>query len=486
MRKAFVLSLCVCLFVACGHGVKNPRLSKELPEIYPDYVGVTIPVGIAPLDFCMADEEVERIDVTVKGAKQGELHVNGTFADFDIDKWHELTELNKGRDLLLTVCALRDGEWVQYKEFPIHISAAPLEDYGLTYRRIPPGYEVGGDIGIYQRDIHTFEECAILTETTVPGRCMNCHTPNRTNPRHITLQIRGEGGGTLVQKDGRQRWLDTKTDSTKAAGSYAYWHPSGDYCVYAVNAVHQAFYVGKERRIEAYHNFSDLVVLDTRSDELILTPLLQTEDLEIFPAFSADGKTIYYSSSKPCRVPAEYDKVKCSLCAIPFDAATGTFGEEVDTLLNARDFDKSFTQVRPSYDGKWLMYTVSDCSNFPVFHPEADLWLMDLRTRQTRKLDEVNSDQSESWHNWSGNSRWFVFTSKRQDGMYARLYIAGIDEKGQVTKPFLLPQRNPRKHDMEMMDSYNVPDFTKVKVEFDAHEAYQQVFKGDRIHVKIR
>ena len=485
MRNIAILCL-VLLAVACRPEVDHPQSADEWPQIWPDYVGVTVPAGIAPLNFAMADEQVECVDVVAKGSKGGQLHVNGSYADFDIDDWKELTEQNKGGEIVMTVCALRDGRWTRYRDFTIQVSEMPLDDYGLTYRRIPPGYEVGGHIGIYQRDLHSFDEFPILTETTVPGRCMNCHTANATDPSRLTMQIRGDNGGTLIQKDGVQKWLNTRTDSTRAAGSYAYWHPEGDYCAYAVNSVHQAFYVGTGQRIEVYHRFSDVVVLDTRNDELLLSPLLQTDDLEIFPAFSAKGDTLYYSTSKPCRVPAEYDKVKCSLCAIPFDAATGRFGETADTLLNARQYDKSFVLAKPSYDGRWLMYTVADCGNFPVCRPEADLWLMDLRTRATRKLDEVNSPNTESWHSWSSNSRWFVFASKRDDGMYARLFLACIDSQGRVSKPFLLPQRNPRKFYGEMMDSYNVPDFTRVKVDFDAREAYRQVFSDERKQVKIR
>ncbi len=476
----------VLLLVSCRHQVQNPQAVGELPPIYPDYIGVTIPAGIAPLDFNVTASGILRVDVTVKGSKGGELHTQGDYADFDIEEWRQLTEQNTGGDLIVTVTVEKDDGWYQYQDFDIHVSNYPLEDYGLTYRRIPPGYEVGGNIGIYQRDLHSFDEEPILAETAVPGRCMNCHTPNRTDPSRLTLQIRGEGGGTMVQKDGVQTWLNTKTDSTKAAGSYAYWHPDGDYCAYATNSVHQSFFTGTGQRIEVYHLFSDVIVLDTRTNELVLSPLLQTPDLEIFPAFSADGKKLYYSTSKPCRVPAEYEKVKCSLCAIGFDAATGTYADVADTLLNGTADDCSYTLARPSYDGRWLMYCRSSRSNFPVCQPDADLWMMDLQTAETRKMDEVNSDDVESYHNWSGNSRWFVFTSKRENGMFAQLFIASVDDQGRATKPFLLPQRNPKKYYFEMMDSYNVPDFTKTKVEFDMKEAHRQVFGGERIPVRIK
>ena len=484
----FSLSLCASVFLvlSCGSNPEHPTIVDKLPAIYPDYIGVTIPADIAPLNFNFADEAIDRMDVTVKGDKGGELHVSGEWADFDIDEWHALTEQNQGGKLTVTVCTEKDGQWTQYKDFDIFVSEVRLDDWGLTYRRIKPGYEVGGDIGIYQRELSSFDEYAIITETVVPGRCFNCHTANRTNPNRLTIQMRGEGGGTMIQKDGHQMWVETKTDSTKAAGSYSYWHPQGDYVALAVNSVHQAFFTGTGQRIEVYHTFSNVEVLDTRTNELILSPLLQTDDLEIFPAFSHDGKWLYYSTSKPCRVPAEYEKVKCSLCRIAFDAEKGVFGETVDTLLNGPATDKSYVLARPSYDGRWLMYCASSRGNFPVSQNDADLWLMDLKTGESRELKELNTPQSESYHNWSENSRWLVFSSKREDGMYTKLYLATIDEQGRVSKPFLLPQRHPRKFYREMMDAYNCPDFTKSKVELDAHEAYRQVFDNKREHVKIR
>ena len=474
------------LMASCASNPEHVSKVNQLPDIYPDYIGVTIPADIAPLNFNLADEDIDCMDVVVRGSKGGELHTNGDWADFDIADWQALTQQNRGGKITLTVCVEKDGQWTQYNDFDIYVSKDNLDEWGLTYRRIKPGYEVGGDIGIYQRNLSNFDETAILAETVVPGRCFNCHTANRTNPNRITLQMRGEGGGTMIQKEGKQAWVETKTDSTKAAGSYSYWHPQGDYVAMAVNSVHQSFFTGTGQRIEVYHKFSNVEVLDTRTNELILSPLLQTEDLEIFPAFSHDGKWLYYSTSKPCKVPAEYEKVKCSLCRIGFDAEKGQFGLQVDTLLNGPATDKSYVLARPSYDGRWLMYCVSSRGNFPVSQDDADLWLMDLKTGKTRALTEINSGQCEAYHNWSDNSRWFVFSSKREDGMYTKLYLACIDEQGRVSKPFLLPQRNPRKYYQELMDAYNVPDFTKTKVELDAHEAYRQVFDNKREQVKIK
>lgn len=456
------------------------------PDIYPDYKGVTVPVDIAPLNFNATRDGVEAIYAAIRGSKGGSMTTEGYYADFDIDDWHALTEQNKGGWLTVTVTIKRGGKWTEYKPFNIYISRYPLKAWGLTYRLIDPGYEVGGDIGIYQRSLSDFSEYSILTEKAVPGRCMNCHTPNRTNPDEFTTQIRGENGGTLIYKDGRATWLNTKTDSTKAAGSYASWHPQGRYVAYATNAVWQSFFTGRGSNLEIYHTFSNIVLLDTKTNELILSPLLNDSAQEIFPAFSANGKTLYYSSSRKLDLPGEYLMVKCSICSIPFDAKAGSFGNRVDTLLNGERDNRSYILARPSYDGRWLMYTVASRSNFPIAQRDADLWMMDLKTRHTWPLTICNTNETESYHNWSADSHWFVFSSKRGDGVHTRLYLASIDDKGNATKPFLLPQRNPWKYYHAQFKAYNVPDFTLHKVNLDMHQVARDILDGKRIQVTIR
>ena len=135
MRKAKISSLCswlsgVCLLAACSSSSpKDVTIADEQPDIYPDYVGVTIPTGIAPLDFAMRSDSVTTIDVEVKGSQGGSLHTNGAYADFDIAAWHELLEQNKGGELTVTVCAERDGRWTQYQDFAIHVSTDSLGNW---------------------------------------------------------------------------------------------------------------------------------------------------------------------------------------------------------------------------------------------------------------------------------------------------------------------------------------------------------------------
>ncbi len=66
------------------------------------------------------------------------------------------------------------------------------------------------------------------------------------------------------------------------------------------------------------------------------------------------------------------------------------------------------------------------------------------------------------------------------------LYFSSIDDDGHATKPFLLPQRNPWQYYHSNKYSFNVPDFTCDKVDFDVHSAYQEVFGDELIPVTLR
>lgn len=479
--------LVLLLLTACTHKVENPTAVNELPKIYPDYVGVTIPVEIAPLNFNYIGGEADRIDIVVKGSKGGELHTQGEYADFDIDDWHRLTEQNKGGTLTFIVCVEQDGKWLQYKDFTVNISPYALDEWGLTYRRIAPGYEVFSKMGLYQRDLTNFDEFAIIENTQVPGMCVNCHTAQQTNPDKFVFHVRGDHGATMFQIDGKREWLKANNDQLGGSMVYPYWHPSGKYCAFSTNQTRQGFHVVPNERIEVFDLSSDVFVYNPETHEVLTDSLLSTKEWsENSPVFSPDGHTLYYMTCRQMEYPAHYKEEKYNLCKIAFDPETGKFGEQVDTLFNAVAMGKSLTWPRPSYDGRYMMFTLMDYGYFSIWHEESDQWLLDLQTGEAREMKEVNSPKADSYHNWSLNSHWFVFTSRRDDGYYSRLYLASIDEKGNISKPFMLPQRNPQEYYGESIYSFNTPDFTKKKVEFDAYNAGREILSDKRVATKVR
>jgi len=469
----------VWLLSACNEPVKSPVMVNAKPLLYPDYTDVTVPATIAPLNFTLASKGFDRIDVVVTGSKGGELHLQSKeIVQFPQEDWKKLLADNKAADLKVVVCVKQQGKWRQYLPFAIHVSAYPI-DYGLVYRLIAPGYEVYSRMGIYQRNLSSFDQQAIVENTLVPGTCVNCHACNRNNPAQMSLHVRGENGATMLMVNGKMELYNTKTDSTISPCVYPYWHPSGQYIAYSVNQTRQAFHVVQHERIEVFDQASDVVVYDLRHNRLMSSPLLKTEALETFPVFSPDGKTLYFCSAKKYDIQTDYKNIKYSLCKISFDARTGTFGSKIDTLISAAKTGKSISFPRPSFDGKYLMYTQSDYGNFSIWHREADLYLLNLATGSSRPLTEVNSNNTESFHDWSSNSHWFVFSSRRGDGLYTRLYIASVDGQGRVSKPFLLPQKDPRFYDATLF-SYNIPEFITAPVKVNTNELEKKLLQKER------
>jgi len=482
MKRWLPLLATLLLAAAC---TGSTQYSDALPVIYPDYIGVTVPAGIAPLNFNLPPD-YDRVFVRVAGSNGGKLKTRGRWADFPIRAWHKLTAQNAGGTLTFTVLGRKDGRWTQFRNFVLYVSDTPLDDYGITYRKMAPGYTTYSRIGIYQRDIHTFHEEPIIESTLTPGQCMGCHTANATDPSQFMFHLRGKHGATLVQQDGRREWLTTKTDSTIGNVAYTYWHPDGRWFAGSINPVRQCFWTGDQRTIEVFDLASDVVVMDMEDHSLIVDPRFTTKDyLETSPAFSPDGKTLYFCKARAFEVPRYVDSIRYDLVCASFDAENGTLGD-IETVIPASQAGKSVSFPRPSYDGRWLMYNLADFSVFPIDHKEADLWLMDLSTGETRPIDEVNSPFSESFHNWSSNSRWFLFSSRRDDGLYVQVYLASIDADGHCTKPFVLPQKNPWKYYHNTLYSFNVPDFTKAKVDFRTRGTYEAVFSDERIQATVK
>ena len=49
MKRNILLLICIPLLLgACRRQVTSPQLVDAYPPVYPDYIGVTVPAGIAP------------------------------------------------------------------------------------------------------------------------------------------------------------------------------------------------------------------------------------------------------------------------------------------------------------------------------------------------------------------------------------------------------------------------------------------------------
>ena len=458
MRK-LVRILILLLAASCTSQEAVP--TDVLPDIWPDYVGVTIPRSIAPLNF-----EVRGADAVQAVLSNGsrEVRVRGSFVGIPLRKWRSLTAA--GDSLTVQVKARIDGQWRAYLPLSIHLSDDPV-DLSLVYRRVDPGYETYARMGIYQRDLASFREKALFENTRIDPGCVNCHSFAHCDPASMQLHFRGGKGGTLIHSEAYGSDIYNMSNPLTLGAVYPYWHPSGRYIAYSVNDIRQSFHNLPSKVLEVYDLESDVVLYDVETRTILVEPLLQDSTaFETFPAFSADGKTLYF-----CRAAAsdDFTRIRYHLYSIGFDPGTGRFDDSLRLVWDRPD--KSVSFPRASYDGKSLLFTVSDYGNFSIWHPEADLYTLDLASGDIAPAEALNSEDTESYHAWSSNSRWVVFSSRREDGRYTRLYIAHCKEDGRFDKPFLLPQRRPQQNTL-LLQSYNIPEFCDGPVRLNKKRIY--------------
>ena len=458
MTKIYYLSALMLLLLSCTPTPVDVQKSSELPPIYPDYCDVTIPVNIAPLNFLL------RTDCEAIEVKAGSLILNtrGNEASFDIDDWKELMQQSADQEIEITITALIDGTWTQYAPFHWRVVSDKVDPY-LTYRLIEPDYEIWNNVQIQQRCVENFDVNALGHYEQLENRCMNCHTFANQDPQLSMMYVRGPGGGAILNQQGQLSKLNIP------GSVYFGFSPSGRYITFSTQKIIPAFHSMPSKRLEVYDAESNVYVADMQEHRIISSPLLSDSlKFETFPTFSPDGKYIYYCAADSVSLPSDIKNLQYRLVRIPFDEKTGTIGTEVESW-NVEGEKSSVCHPRISPDGRYLLYTVADYGTFPIWHPEADLQLMNLQTGAIDTLAIVNSGKSDTYHSWSSNSRWFVFASKRDDGLYGKPYFCYIDKEGKAHKPFCLPQEHPTFYDNNLK-SFNAPELGKGKVPFDVND----------------
>jgi len=467
--------IAVSLFYACNdRKVTITQYSSiDRPaKVQPDYAGSVIPPNIAPLNFVIQQEGAGYF-VRIYCEKGNPIEIFSKKPTIVIPKraWHELLDLNRGRQLNLDVyvgtaagASSSKGENIRWSRFQTLTAEIAHEDIDtfLVYRKIRPAHGTWRDMGIYQRNLGSFSESVILDNGYFKHGCVNCHAFCRNRAEKMLLGIRSPvyGSSALLVEGDKVRKIGTKF-------GYTSWHPSGRVAAFSVNKVRQLFHAAASEVRDVMDFDSLMAYYLVESESVKTTPNLARKDrLETYPTWSADGRYLYFCSapvtwSDKTVVPESYDQIKYDLVRASYDLDRDQWGQ-LESVLSAEDTDLSILLPRISPDGRWLLFCMCDYGCFPVYRQSSDLYIMDLEAaKQTgeykyNRLD-INSSESESWHSWSSNSRWIVFSSKRGSGVFTRTYIAYVDKSGKVHKPIRLPQKDPTYYE-SCLWTYSVPE----------------------------
>ncbi|MFA5301832.1 MAG: hypothetical protein WC395_04010 [Bacteroidales bacterium] len=476
--------LCIlAVFTSCSQppGVSE---NKQFPPIYPDYTEVTVPVNIAPLNFMV--RQAQRLQVTIASDTKT-IHLKGRKRiRIPMGKWRKMLQtaaLGQG-SLRVDVAVKEKDLWTRYAPFNIYVTSETIDPY-LSYRLIEPGYEVWKSLQLAERNVETFRERIIADNSLTDNSCMNCHTYGNQDPGLSFFHLRGPGGGTVLNRNGELRKININSPEMISPVVYGNIHPSGNYGVFSSNIVLPGFHTQKGERLEVYDTESDLVVVDFRDNTVIPFPEEFPREFRTFPVFSADGNAVFYCNAPYISVPDSIYHLRYDLLKISFDPASASWGSKADTVVKASSMNLSVCHPKTSPDGKYLLFTMADYGTFPIWHQETDMWLLHLETGEINTLKGVNSTYSDTYHSWSSNSGWFVFASKRDDGIYGKPYFCYVDQEGNTHKPFVLPQKDPRMYD-NTLKSYNIPELSKGKLPFGATDIERLYKKSPAENVSMK
>jgi hypothetical protein len=460
----FIILLLTALYSCIGKPDDNTSETGTLPSIDPDYSGVTIPPNIAPLNFKITEDgTVFFVRISVDSKTIIETDSKNGIITIPERKWKKFLEENKGRDFNVEIY-LKDKKngWSKYNTITNKIAPEPIDPY-ITYRLLYPGYESWKEIFIKQRNLESFREHSIIENSLVEENCLNCHSYNNTGKSdNFMVHMRGTMGGTYFYNDGEFKKVNLKTDEMKNGAVYPQWHPSGRFVAFSSNRIVQQFHSALNKKVEVSDLESSLVLYDVEKNEIMDIDLPEKERyMDTYPEWSPDGNWLYF-----CRAPKvgevfSYDSVRYDLWRVSFDKLTRKTGS-AEMIFDAASIYKSVSFPRISPDGNYIVITLHNYGCFPIWHKEADLHEIDLRTMRASVMG-LNSDFTDSYHSWSSNSRWLAFSSKRIDGLTARFFISYIGENGVSEKPFIMPQKDPEFYG-RFIKSFNLPELSTLKV----------------------
>jgi Flp pilus assembly protein TadD len=146
----------------------------------------------------------------------------------------------------------------------------------------------------------------------------------------------------------------------------------------------------------------------------------------------------------PAETPIRYD-----LYRMPFDDGRGGEPAPIQGAWN-NGMSNNFPKISP--DGKWIVYV--QCRNGQLMRPDSKLWIVPAGGG-TARLMRCNTRRMNSWHSFSPNGRWMVFSSKANTP-YTEMFLTHLGENGTDTPPVLIP------HSTAANRAVNIPEFVNV------------------------
>lgn len=194
--------------------------------------------------------------------------------------------------------------------------------------------------------------------------------------------------------------------------------------------------------------------------------------------WSPDGKYLVFSREKardpfaPGQPPAKYandrneTQMQYDLYRIPFNDGKGGKAERV-IGASENGMSNNFPKVSP--DGKWIVFVRN--KNGLLMRPDSQLYIVPFEGGVERRLN-CNLKVMNSWHSFSPNGRWLVFSSK-SPSYYTHMYLTHIGENGNDSPAILIENATAANRAVNIPEFVNIPPGGLERIDAPATDFYK-------------
>ncbi len=313
--------------------------------------------------------------------------------------------------------------------------------------------------------------------------CASCHLFSKDGSRFsMEMNYHNDGGAQVIKTVSRDMqlsagdfmtWSDFPRPGVLPAtrGLFGRMSPSGDYLAASVHEISYAALIDDIAFSQLFFpTYGVLAIYDTAHKKIQLLPGADNYAyVQADPNWSPDERYIVFARaptknsvhkdiSNVAPHPVDGDiyemnkrfSIQFDLYRVPFHQGKG--GEPVP-LQGASQNGMSNYFARYSPDGKWIVFTQSRSGI--MLQPDSNLFIIPAEGGAARRM-RCNRALFNSWHSWSPNGRWLLFSSK-VNTPYTEIFVTHIDENGVDTPPVRLSRFSDGQY------AANVPEFIPLK-----------------------
>jgi len=400
--------------------------------------------------------------------------------------WETIKNNSKGKMAILSVYSLPNREsGIVLSENAITMGTS-MDSLGdsVFFRQIPLPFAVAsksfektqwrlGDISSYGKPATVMKGisvCASCHVFSTDGKWLSMeYNYKDDNGAQFITAVRKE---IILYKEDFFSWSDfpRKGIIPPTRGLFGRMSPTGRYAAASVNEISYAAVMDDIAYSQLFFpTFGVIAIYDSLSGKIELLPGASDYSyVQANPTWSPDEKHLIFCRAKKKNelhsdirnVTTIFEKrnihqlnelynIRFDLFRIQFNNGGGGTAEPME---GASENGMSNYFPRYSPDGNWIVYTRSRSGI--MLQPDSELWIIPASGGEARRM-QCNRNIFNSWHSWSSNSRWLLFSSK-VNGPYTEIFVTHVDEEGKDTPPVLLSRFNDPGY------AANVPEFVPI------------------------